>query len=69
MLTAADAMIADVGPGDPARTIAPGAALRDALPLFTHNDAPVWVTEEGVVRGRISAQAICAMLARSAAAA
>jgi glycine betaine/proline transport system ATP-binding protein len=69
VLTAADAMIADAGPGDPARTIAPGAALRDALPLFTHNDAPVWVTEEGVVRGRISAQAICAMLARSAAAA
>jgi hypothetical protein len=60
-------MVADSGPGDPARTIAPGAPLRDALPLFAASDAPVWVGEDGAVKGRISPQAVCAMLARSAA--
>ena len=69
VLTAADAMVADAGPGDPARAVAPGSALKDALPLFAGSDAPVWVVEDGAVRGRISAQAICAMLARSSAAA
>ncbi len=69
VLTAADAMVADAGPGDPARTVAPGSSLKDALPLFADTDAPVWVAEDGTVRGRISAQAVCAMLARSAAAA
>ena len=34
VLTAADAMTADAGPGDPARMLAPEAPLRDALPLF-----------------------------------
>ena len=34
VLTAADAMVADAGPGDPARMLAPEAPLRDALPFF-----------------------------------
>lgn len=69
VLTAADAMVADAGPGDPARSIAPGASLKEALPMFAGTDAPVWVVDDGTVVGRISAQAICAMLARSSAAA
>ncbi len=67
VLTAADAMTPDAGPGDPSRTIAPDASLRDALPLFASSDAPVWVGRDGVTTGRISPQAVCAMLARSAA--
>lgn len=69
VLTAADAMVDDAGPADPARAVTPGSPLKDALPLFAGTDAPVWVVEEGAVRGRISAQAVCAMLARSSAAA
>jgi glycine betaine/proline transport system ATP-binding protein len=69
VLTAADAMVADPGPGDPARTIAPDASLRDALPLFATSDAPVWVGRDGVITGRITPQAICALLAPGAAAA
>jgi glycine betaine/proline transport system ATP-binding protein len=69
VLTAADAMTAATGPGDPARMIAPDAPLRDALPMFTDTAAPVWVGRDGVVAGQISPQAICAMLAKSAAAA
>jgi glycine betaine/proline transport system ATP-binding protein len=65
VLTAGDAMIADAGPGDPGRTVAADSPLRDALPLFAETDDPVWVTADGAVRGRISARAICAMLARS----
>ena len=68
VLTAADAMVADTGPADPARTLAPGTSLRDALPFFATSDAPVWVAADGAVQGRISPQAVCAMLARSAAA-
>ena len=67
VLTAADAMSADAGPGDPGRMIAPDAPLRDALPLFAASDAPVWVGTAGAVQGRISPRAVCAMLARSAA--
>ena len=69
VLTAGDAMVADDGPGDPARTVAPESPLKDALPFFAGTDAPVWVARDGRVEGRISAQAVCAMLARSAAAA
>ena len=69
VLTAGDAMVADAGPGDPARTVAPESPLKDALPFFAGTDAPVWVARDGRVEGRISAQAVCAMLARSAAAA
>jgi glycine betaine/proline transport system ATP-binding protein len=69
VLTAADAMTADAGPGDPGRMIAPEAPLRDALPLFASSEAPVWVGRDGAVAGRISPQAVCAMLARSAASA
>ncbi len=69
VLTAADAMTADAGPGDPGRLLPPGAPLRDALPLFAASDAPVWVGTPGAVEGRISPQAVCAMLARTAAAA
>jgi glycine betaine/proline transport system ATP-binding protein len=67
VLTAADAMTPDAGPGDPARTIAPETPLRDALPLFALSDAPVWVGRDGATDGRISPQAVCAMLARSSA--
>jgi glycine betaine/proline transport system ATP-binding protein len=69
VLTAADAMVADAGPGDPARMIRPEAPLRDALPLFADSDAPVWVGRDGAATGRISPRAVCAMLARSGAAA
>jgi glycine betaine/proline transport system ATP-binding protein len=65
VLTAADAMTADTGPGDPGRMIAPEAPLRDALPLFATSEAPVWVGRDGTASGRISPQAVCAMLARS----
>jgi glycine betaine/proline transport system ATP-binding protein len=68
VLTAADAMTADAGPGDPARTIARETPLRDALPFFANSDAPVWVGRDGTVEGRISPRAVCAMLARTAAA-
>ena len=64
VLTAADAMIADIGPADPARTVSPGSSLKEALPLFGTGDEPVWVVEDGAVKGRISAQTVCAMLAR-----
>lgn len=66
VLTAADAMTEDAGPGDPARMVAPEAPLREALPLFAASEAPVWVGRDGVVSGRISPQTVCAMLARSA---
>jgi glycine betaine/proline transport system ATP-binding protein len=69
VLTAADAMTADAGPGDPGRMIAPETPLRDALPYFATSDAPVWVGRDGAVAGVISPRAVCAMLARSAAAA
>jgi glycine betaine/proline transport system ATP-binding protein len=69
VLIAADAMTPDPGPGDPARTITAETPLRDALPLFAKSDAPVWVSRDGVTEGRISPQAVCAMLARSTAAA
>ncbi len=69
VLTAADAMVADSGPGDPARMLAPGAPLREALPLFATSDAPVWVGSDGATEGRISPRAVCAMLAKTAAAA
>jgi glycine betaine/proline transport system ATP-binding protein len=67
VLTAADAMTADPGPGDPARMIAPDAPLRDALPYFAASDAPVWVGTDGTVSGRISSQSVCSMLAGSGA--
>lgn len=66
VLTAADAMVADPGPGDPARMIGPEAPLRAALPFFARSDAPVWVGAEGRVAGRITAQGVCAMLAPGA---
>jgi glycine betaine/proline transport system ATP-binding protein len=69
VLTAADAMVEDAGPGDPARMLAPAAPLRDALPMFASSDAPVWVGEGGATRGRISPRAVCAMLAKTATAA
>ncbi|MFT3974469.1 MAG: choline ABC transporter ATP-binding protein [Amaricoccus sp.] len=69
VLTAADAMVPDAGPGDPARSLAPGASLRDALPLFAASEAPVWVAVDGTTTGRITPQAVCALLAPGAAAA
>jgi glycine betaine/proline transport system ATP-binding protein len=69
VLTAADAMVDDAGPGDPARMLPPAAPLRDALPMFAASDAPVWVGEGGATRGRISPRAVCAMLAKTGAAA
>ena len=69
VLTAADAMTADAGPGDPARMLAPETPLRDALPLFAGSDAPVWVGRDGATEGRISPRAVCAMLARTGTAA
>jgi glycine betaine/proline transport system ATP-binding protein len=69
VLTAADAMTPDGGPGDPARMLAPDTPLRDALPLFASSDAPVWVGRDGRTEGRISPRAVCAMLARTSAAA
>jgi glycine betaine/proline transport system ATP-binding protein len=69
VLTAQDAMTADPGPGDPGRMLAPEAPLREALPLFAGSDAPVWVGRDGVAEGRISPRAVCAMLARTGAAA
>ena len=69
VLTAADAMAADAGPGDPARMLAPDAPLREALPLFAASDAPVWVGRDGATQGRISPRAVCAMLAETGAAA
>jgi glycine betaine/proline transport system ATP-binding protein len=69
VLTAADAMTADAGPGDPGRMLPPDAPLRDALPMFASSDAPVWVGRDGTAEGRISPRAVCAMLARTGAAA
>jgi glycine betaine/proline transport system ATP-binding protein len=69
VLTAADAMTADAGPGDPGRMLSPDAPLRDALPMFASSDAPVWVGRDGTAEGRISPRAVCAMLARTGAAA
>jgi glycine betaine/proline transport system ATP-binding protein len=69
VLTATDAMVPDAGPGDPARTIPPDASLREALPLFATSDDPVWVGRDGLVTGRITPQAVCALLAPGAASA
>jgi glycine betaine/proline transport system ATP-binding protein len=69
VLTAADAMTADPGPGDPGRMLAPEAPLREALPLFAASDAPVWVGRDGATQGQISPRAVCAMLARTGTAA
>ena len=69
VLTAADAMSAEAGPGDPGRMLPPEAPLRDALPMFATSDAPVWVGRDGAVQGQISARAVCAMLARTGTAA
>jgi glycine betaine/proline transport system ATP-binding protein len=69
VLTAADAMTADTGPGDPSRMLAPETPLRDALPFFATSGAPVWVGRDGRTEGRISPRAVCAMLARTSAAA
>ncbi len=69
VLTAADAMAPDDGPGDPERMISPETPLRDALPLFAVSDAPVWVGRDGTATGQISPRAVCAMLARTGAAA
>ena len=69
VLTAADAMTADPGPGDPGRMLAPEAPLREALPLFAASDAPVWVGRNGATEGQISPRAVCAMLARTGTAA
>ena len=42
----------------------PTTPLRDALPLFAHSDAPVWVGGRTArCAGRISPRAVCAMLA------
>ena len=49
--------------------IAPETPLRDALPLFAGSDAPVWVGATARLQGRISPQAVCAMLARTGTAA
>jgi glycine betaine/proline transport system ATP-binding protein len=69
VLTAADAMAADSGPGDPGRALAPEAPLKEALPLFAASDDPVWVVRDGATVGRITPRAVYAMLARGAAAA
>jgi len=69
VLTARDAMLADAGPGDAARRIAPEAPLRDALPFFRGSDAPVWVGTPDATLGRIDPAAVCALLARQEAAA
>ena len=66
VLTAGDAMAPDAGPADPERTLGAERPLREALPLFAGSDAPVWVSRDGAVVGRISPRAVCAMLARSA---
>jgi glycine betaine/proline transport system ATP-binding protein len=68
VLKAKDAMVADAGPGDPARTIAPDAPLREALPLFKASGAPVWVGAADGVVGRIDPASVCALLSRQTAA-
>ena len=65
VLTAADAMTEDAGPGDLSRMLDPATPLREALPLFAASDAPVWVGRDGKAEGRISPRAVCAMLART----
>ena len=66
VLTAADAMVADAGPGDPARMLAAGGAARATRCRSSPtSDAPVWVGRDGATEGRISPRAVCAMLARS----
>jgi glycine betaine/proline transport system ATP-binding protein len=64
VLRARDAMTADSGPADPARSLAPEAPLRAALPFFERGDAPVWVEDGGVTLGRIDPVRVCALLAR-----
>ncbi len=67
VLAARDAMAPHEGPADPARSLAPDAPLRDALPLFAASDAPVWVVADGAVEGRITPRAVYALLSREAA--
>ena len=66
VLTAADAMIADAGPGRSRR-----GCCRRRRRCVTRcrcsptSDAPVWVGRDGAMQGRISPRAVCAMLART----
>jgi len=64
VLCCRDALRPGGGPADPARSIAPDAPLRRALPMFAGSDAPVWVVEDGATLGRIEPAAVCALLAR-----
>lgn len=64
VLRARDAMTPSAGPGDPARSLAPDAPLRAALPFFETGGAPVWIIEGGRTLGAIEPARICALLVR-----
>jgi glycine betaine/proline transport system ATP-binding protein len=63
VLRTRDAMRPDTGPADPARSLAPDAPLKAALPHFAQSEAPVWVVRDGETLGRIEPAAVCALLA------
>jgi glycine betaine/proline transport system ATP-binding protein len=54
VLRAADVMRPATGPGEPARTIAPETALRDALRLFVEAPAPILVVDGDTTLGEIT---------------
>ena len=53
MLRAFDVMRPATGPAEPARSVAPETALRDALPYFAAKAEPVWVVKDGQVLGEV----------------
>ncbi|HMQ91862.1 MAG TPA: choline ABC transporter ATP-binding protein [Amaricoccus sp.] len=58
VLRAVDVMGPVDGPADPARSVAPETALREALPLFAAESAPVWVIEGDRTLGAVTPQAV-----------
>jgi glycine betaine/proline transport system ATP-binding protein len=69
VLTAADAMAEDGGPGVASRSLAPDAPLKEALPFFAASPDPVWVVQDGATVGKITSRAVYSLLAREAASA
>lgn len=63
VLRAADVMRPAGGPADPARSVSPKTALRDALPLFARLAGPIWVVEDGATLGEVTPGAVFSALA------
>jgi len=63
VLRAGDVMRATNGAPDLARIVAPDLLLREALPLFAADTAPIWVARDGAVLGEVTPQAVFAALA------